>query len=58
MSLPSAEEIIRTVADDLPVGVWVARAPGGEFVYANKMFAEIMGTGARADVALGEYAEP
>ncbi|MFL5321349.1 MAG: two-component system sensor histidine kinase NtrB, partial [Myxococcaceae bacterium] len=52
------DEIIRTVSDDLPVGVWVARAPKGEFVYANKMFGEIMGMSARSDVAAGEYAQP
>ena len=56
-SLPTDVEIIRTVADDLPVGVWVARAPDGQEVYANKMFAEIMGTSA-LDVAAGGYAAP
>ena len=39
-------------------GDWVARAPGGEFVYANKVFAEIMGMARRDDVAGGEYAAP
>jgi signal transduction histidine kinase len=51
-------EIVASVADALPLGVWVARAPGGEFVYANATFREIMGMGARADVALGAYAAP
>src|SRR5436190_272318 len=46
------------ILEGLPVGVWVARAPGGEFLYANHQFAEIMGMAARADVARGEYAEP
>ena len=55
---PSNEEIIHGLADNLPFGVWVARAPGGEFVYANATFAEIMGMTARGDVAVGEYAEP
>ncbi len=55
---PTDAEIAATVADDLPVGVWVARAPGGEFVYANKAFGDIMGMGAREDVAVGEYAAP
>ncbi|HVV86027.1 MAG TPA: response regulator [Kofleriaceae bacterium] len=50
--LPSA------VADELPVGVWVARAPTGEFLYANRRFQEIMGMAARDDVAAGEYAAP
>jgi len=52
------DEAVVSVADDLPVGVWVARAPGGEFLYANKMFGEIMGMNARDDVAAGEYAGP
>lgn len=55
---PSDAEIIASVADDLPVGIWVARAPGGEFVYANKIFAEIIGMGARADLAVGDFAQP
>jgi len=56
--VPSDHEIIHAVADDLPVGLWVARAPGGEFVYANCMFAEIMGQGGRGDAAVGGYSEP
>ncbi len=55
---PTDEAIIAGIADALPVGVWVARAPGGEFVYANGTFRDIMGVGPRADVAAGEYAEP
>jgi len=51
-------EILRRIADGLPVGVWVARAPSGELVYANPMFAEILGMTARDDVAVGEYAQP
>ena len=51
-------EIIASVAGDLPVGVWVARAPRGEFVYANQLFGEIMGMTARSDVAAGAYAQP
>ena len=54
----SDDAIVRAVADDLPVGVWVARAPSGQFVYANKQFAEIMGMAGRDDVAVGEYAAP
>jgi signal transduction histidine kinase len=50
--------IIRTIADALPVGVWVARAPGGEFVYANGEFSEIMGMNAVADATVGGYTEP
>jgi two-component system, cell cycle sensor histidine kinase and response regulator CckA len=56
--VPSEHEIVHALADDLPVGLWVARAPGGEFVYANRMFAEIMGQGGRDDAAVGGYSEP
>jgi signal transduction histidine kinase/CheY-like chemotaxis protein len=55
---PSDHEIIHALADDLPVGLWVARAPGGELVYANRMFADIMGQGGRDDAAVGGYSEP
>ena len=54
----SDEEIIRAIPDDLPYGVWVARAPDGKLVFANEVFQQIMGMGARDDVARGEYAEP
>jgi two-component system cell cycle sensor histidine kinase/response regulator CckA len=37
------------------MGVWVARAPTGELVYANRAFGEIMGMNARDDVRAGEY---
>jgi signal transduction histidine kinase/CheY-like chemotaxis protein len=56
--VPSDHEIIHALTDDLPVGLWVARAPGGELVYANRTFAEIMGQGGRNDVAVGGYSEP
>jgi two-component system, cell cycle sensor histidine kinase and response regulator CckA len=48
----------RSIADALPVGIWVAKAPGGELVYANAMFAEIMGQAALSDVTAGEYTQP
>jgi signal transduction histidine kinase/ActR/RegA family two-component response regulator len=38
--------------------VWIARAPGGELVFANRVFREIMGVEARTDVAAGGYAQP
>ena len=58
MAEPSSSDIISALADDLPVGIWVARAPGGEFVYANRMFASLMGTAGLAEAAVGGYAEP
>ncbi len=51
-------DVVSAVADELPVGVWVARAPSGDFLYANRRFHEIMGMAARDDVAAGEYAAP
>ena len=54
----SNDEIVRGAADELPDGIWIARAPGGEFVYANRAFREIMGIEGRSDVAVGEYAAP
>jgi two-component system, cell cycle sensor histidine kinase and response regulator CckA len=52
------ERLLANVIDLLPVGVWIARAPGGEFVFANQTFREIMGMDARGDVVAGGYAEP
>src|SRR5579862_4801285 len=49
---------IAEIADALPVGIWVARVPGGEFIYANRAFAEIMGMPARDDVKAGGYTAP
>ena len=56
--VPTDHDIVHALADDLPVGIWVARAPNGEFVYANRMFAEIMGQGGRDDTQVGSYSEP
>jgi len=55
---PSDHDIIHAIADDLPVGIWVARAPNGEFVYANRTFAEIMGQVGRDDAKVGSYSAP
>ena len=58
MAIPSAPSIIAALADDLPVGIWVARAPNGEFIYANRMFGALMGTDGLTEAAVGGYAEP
>ena len=55
---PSDHDIIHAIADDLPVGIWVARAPNGEFVYANNTFADIMGQAGRDDAKVGSYSQP
>ncbi len=38
--------------------MWVARAPGGEFVYSNAAFSQIMRMGPVADAKVGGYSEP
>ena len=58
MTVPSDHDIILALAEDLPVGIWVARAPTGVEVYANRAFAELMGVGLQPDVAVGKYSEP
>ncbi|HEY0481593.1 MAG TPA: ATP-binding protein [Kofleriaceae bacterium] len=57
MATPSDHDIVLALGEDLPVGLWVARAPGGDLVYANRTFVEIMGTAARPDVRAGGYAD-
>jgi two-component system cell cycle sensor histidine kinase/response regulator CckA len=52
------DELLASVVDFLPLGVWIARAPGGELVLANRVFREIMGMEARDDVTRGEYTQP
>jgi PAS domain S-box-containing protein len=55
--VPSEQDIINALADDLPVAVWVARSPTGQEVYTNHEFAEIMGQHL-AHVEVGGYSEP
>jgi two-component system cell cycle sensor histidine kinase/response regulator CckA len=47
---PSDHDILLSLGEDLPVGIWVARAPGGDLIYANRMFVEMLG-GKPADLA-------
>jgi len=56
--MTSDEHLLASVVDFLPLGVWIARAPGGELVLANRVFREIMGIEARTDVGVGGYSEP
>lgn len=50
--------IPKDVVDLMAVGIWIARAPGGELVFANEVFREIMGTNALGDVKAGGYTAP
>jgi PAS domain S-box-containing protein len=42
---PLEQGLIAAIADHLPVGIFVATAPSGAFVYANDAFQEILGMG-------------
>jgi len=53
-----APETASAILRGLPVGVWVARAPGGEYLYSNTAFDEIMGMGPVAEAKAGGYSEP
>ncbi len=57
MPAPTDHDILLALGEALPVGLWVARAPGGELIYANPAFADIVGTCARDDVRFGGFAE-
>jgi two-component system cell cycle sensor histidine kinase/response regulator CckA len=50
-------QVLLSILEELPTGVWVARAPKGEFVYANRTFVEIMGMAPRDDVRAGDYTD-
>jgi PAS domain S-box-containing protein len=54
-SIPAEQRLLLTILEELPTGVWVARAPGGELVYANRTFTTITGMAARNDVGVGQY---
>jgi PAS domain-containing protein len=49
-------ELIRAIADRLSVAIWVARAPDGQFVYANRAFDDVMGMGPEPAAVAGGYA--
>src|SRR5687768_12510128 len=51
-------ETLTAILRDLPVGVWVARAPGGEHLYANETFQRIMGMAPVPEAHAGAYTEP
>ncbi len=52
---PLELELIASLADRLPVGIFVASAPSGAFVYANDAFQEILGMPPRAEAHAGTY---
>ena len=46
------------VADELPVAIWMGRVPGGEVVYTNAAFREILGIEPPEGAARGAFVEP
>jgi len=57
VAVPSEQDLILSLGEDLPVGLWIARASDGEVIYANRAFAEITGAPARGDVPAARFAE-
>jgi two-component system cell cycle sensor histidine kinase/response regulator CckA len=55
--VPSDHDLILALGEDLPVGLWVARAPRGEVFYANRAFTELTGLPARDDVTAAGFAK-
>jgi two-component system cell cycle sensor histidine kinase/response regulator CckA len=42
VEVPSDHEILLALGDDVPAGIWVARVPNGEVVYANRTYSEVL----------------
>jgi signal transduction histidine kinase/CheY-like chemotaxis protein len=57
VAVPSDPDILLALGEDLPVGLWVARAPGGELIYANRAFGELLGIATREHVRIDGFAE-
>ncbi len=59
MGLPQIDvTLLQTIADDLPLAIWLGAVPGGEVLYVNKMFEEILGMGPPEGAAAGNYVTP
>jgi len=43
VEVPSDHDILLALGEDLPVGIWIARAPDAALIFANPMFTEIVG---------------
>jgi len=50
--------LLQTIADDLPVAIWLGSVPSGEVVYVNKAFEEILGMGPPEGAVAGNYVAP
>ncbi|HZU84133.1 MAG TPA: ATP-binding protein [Polyangiaceae bacterium] len=56
--IPNDLQLVSTIADHLPVGIFVATAPGGGVVYANHAFREILGVAPDPSAYAGAYSRP
>jgi signal transduction histidine kinase len=58
VAVPSDHDIIMSLGEDLPIGIWIARAPNGEEVYVNRTFQQILGVGMVPEAKAGNYSQP
>jgi two-component system, cell cycle sensor histidine kinase and response regulator CckA len=58
VAVPSDHDIIMSLGEDLPIGIWIARAPNGEEVYVNRTFQQILGVGMVPEAKAGNFSQP
>jgi signal transduction histidine kinase/CheY-like chemotaxis protein len=54
----TSEEVIRIVAEDLPVAIWMGEVPSGTVVYTNRAFREVLGIEPPPGAKAGGFVEP
>jgi PAS domain S-box-containing protein len=57
MDLPAVDDValVKSIADDLPVAIWLGTVPKGDVVYVNRAFEAILGMGPPEDAERGNY---
>jgi signal transduction histidine kinase/CheY-like chemotaxis protein len=60
MDLPAVDDValVKSIADDLPVAIWLGTVPKGDVVYVNRAFEEILGMGPPDGAERGNYVAP
>jgi CheY-like chemotaxis protein len=53
VGVPSDQDILLALGEEVPVGIWIARAPDGELIYGNAVLAEMFGANPPAVCAPG-----
>ena len=57
MPVPPVDPVsIAALADELPVAVWVGKVPGGEVLYVNRAFFDVLGMPPPEEATRGNYA--